>query len=245
MPLATTQGFVLGWSPYNEQDRLVTLFTKDKGTLRAIAPGSLKTGNRFASLFELFTEGEFHYYWQENRELITISRGETIHSYFRIVSNPGNIFYFYLMADVLLTFIPFHSSDPRLYKLLNSILTRSEENIAIDLLLLYFLAWTLRIEGLMFNPRMCSNCNMRNLEQVWVRSDFRGILCSDCRTNESLILSKEELSFIGWTEKNSPELLESWRDRIDIAKLIRFFTRKIEFHGECTLKSSRYLKEFA
>jgi len=51
MPLASTQGFVLGCTPHNEQDRLVYLYTQDKGIIRAIAPGSMKAKNRFGSLF--------------------------------------------------------------------------------------------------------------------------------------------------------------------------------------------------
>jgi recombinational DNA repair protein (RecF pathway) len=74
MPIAAAQAFVLGSSPLKEQDRLIHLLTLDRGILRAMAPGSLKFKNRFGSLFELFTEGEFHYYWQENKDLITISK---------------------------------------------------------------------------------------------------------------------------------------------------------------------------
>lgn len=244
MPLASTQAFVLGSSPFSEQDQLVHLLTIDRGILRAMAPGSLKVRNRFGSLFELFTEGEFHYYWQENRELITISKGEIIHSYFKIVSEPQNIFYFYLVADVFFKFIPYNHKDKRLYRLLHSILTHGEEGVEINLLLLYFLIWVLRIEGMMFNPQMCYNCYAQNIRQGWFKKDFRGILCQRCRTTEPLGLLGEELRFIKWTERHSPKELGIWKDKIDTTKMIRSFTKKIEYHGECTLKSSQYLVEF-
>jgi DNA repair protein RecO (recombination protein O) len=244
MPLASTRAFVLGSSPFSEQDRLVHLLTLERGILRAMAPGSLKARNRFGALFELFTEGEFHYYWQENRELITISRGEIIQSHFQIVSDPRNIFYFYLAADVLLKFIPYNHRDQRLYRLLNAILSHREEGVEINLLLLYFLIWVLRIEGMMFNPRICYNCYAKDLRQAWFKKDFRGILCPQCRTDESLELLGDELQYIMWTEKNSPKESAKWRDKIDTAKMIRAFSKKIEYHGECTLKSTRYLPEF-
>jgi DNA repair protein RecO (recombination protein O) len=244
MPIASTQAFILGNSPLKEQDRLVHLLTKDRGILRAMAPGSLKFKNRFGSLFELFTEGEFQYYWRESKDLITISKGEILHSYFNLVSDPRNIFYFYLTADVFLKFIPYNHKDNRLYRLLHSILTHRKEGVDMDLLLLYFLIWTLRIEGMMFNPLICYNCYTKNLNKAWFKLDFQGILCHRCKTTESIMLVKEELLFVNWTEKNSPKGLGEWREKIDTSKMIRAFTRKIEHHGECSLKSSQYLSEF-
>jgi len=244
MPLDSTQAFVLGGSPFGEQDRLIHLLTRDHGILKAMAPGSLKARNRFGSLFELFTEGEFHYYWQENRELITISKGEIVESYFSTVSDPQNIFYFYLIADVFLRFVPFNHSDNRLYRLLHSILIHRREGISMDLLLLYFLIWILRIEGMMFNPRICYNCFTKNIQQAWLKTDFRGILCRNCKTNEKRVLQKSGLDFIQWTQQNSPGGLDSWKTKIDTPGLIRDFTKKIEHHGECSLKSSQYLVEF-
>jgi len=244
MPTASTTAFVLGSSTFGEQDRLVHLLTSKKGIIKAVAPGSMKAKNRFGSLFELFTEGEFIYNWRENRDLITISKGEIIHSYFNTVSQPGNIFYFYLISDVFLQFVPARHKDDRLYRLLNAILTGREKNVDMTLLILYFLLWILRIEGMMFSPRTCHNCFEKNSGPAWLKTDFQGILCGNCRTDEKLILLPEELTFIKWTEGNAPDIPASWLQRIDTPKLIRTFTRKIEHHGECTIKSSHYLSEF-
>ena len=65
MPLASTQALILGSFPINEQDKLTQLLTTDRGILKAVAPGALKSNNRFGSLLELFTEGNFIYYWNE------------------------------------------------------------------------------------------------------------------------------------------------------------------------------------
>ena len=239
MPYATTQAFVLGGQPLKEQDQLVHLLTADRGILKAMAPGSKKVRNRFGSLFELFTEGEFVYYWQEDKEFITISKGEILESYFNIVSQPENIFYFYLMAEVLLKFVPYNHKDKRIYKLVHAILRSRAAGTAIEMILLYFLTWILRLEGMMFNPFICHNCYREKPERVWLRTDFRGILCARCRSNESLMLTADELLYIHWTKD-----LSLWKDKIDRAKMIRIFKRKIEYHGEFALNSSVYLPEF-
>jgi DNA repair protein RecO len=244
MPYTSTKAFVLGVMPLKEQDKLVHLLTADRGILKAMAPGSLKVRNRFGALFELFTEGDFVYYWREEKELITISKGEILNSYFFTVSRPENIFYFYLVAEVLLKFVPFQHKDKRVYRLLHTILENGAGGIEMDMLLLYFLIWILRIEGMMFNPWNCANCFRKKIDEAWLKNDFRGILCRSCKTNEQLFLNKEDLRYIRWTRENTPKDCALWQDKIDKAHLIRIFKRKIEYHGEFALKSSLYLEEF-
>ena len=244
MPQASTQALVLSTSPLNEQDKLVCLLTSSRGLLKAVAPGAAKMKNRFGSLLELFTAGEFIYYWKEEKELATLSKGEIKHSFFTVVSAAQNIFYFYLIAEIILKFVPLNQRDSRLYKLLLATLHGREKGLAMDWLLLYFLVWFLRSEGLLFNPARCANCSAAGLTRAWVRSDHRGLLCADCRTNERLSLNQEELAYIHWTKNHHPRDAEQWRNRFSPAVLMRLLVGQIEYHGELTLQSGRYLPEF-
>ena len=87
-------------------------------------------------------------------------------------------------------------------------------------------------------------CFEKDINRAWMRTDFRGILCPACRTNENLALAGDDLQFIRWTEKHAPRDLDVWKEKIDNAKLIRTFKQKIEHHGELSLKTSQYLSEF-
>jgi DNA repair protein RecO (recombination protein O) len=244
MPQASTLALVLSASPLNEQDKLVTLLTTDRGLLRAVAPGAAKIKNRFGSLLELFTEGEFQYYWREDRELVTLSKGEIKKSFFAVVSAAENIFYFYLLAEIALKSMQPDHCDTRVYNLLKAVLQARETGLAMDWLLLYSLVWLLRSEGLLFNPRRCSNCGAGGLDRAWVRSDYRGLLCSACRSGEPLALDREELDYIAWTANHAPERSASWAGRFAPAGLIRIMTGKIEYHGQFSLQARRYLHEF-
>ncbi len=244
MPQSSTLALVLTAAPLNEQDKLVSLLTAEHGLLKAVAPGAAKLKNRFGSLLELFTEGEFHYYWREDRELVTLSKGEIKTSFFPVVSAAENVFYCYLLAEIVLRFMQPNHGDTRIYNLLLAVLHGREKGQAMDWLLLYFLVWLLRSEGLLFNPRRCSNCGSGELERAWLRSDYRGLLCPACRTGERLALGRDELGFIAWTATHAPELCTAWAGRFAPAGLIRILTGKIEYHGEFTLQSRRYLPEF-
>ena len=244
MPQASTSALVLSTTPLNEQDKLVYLLTSSRGLLKAVAPGAAKIKNRFGSLLELFTAGDFFYYWNEEKELATLSKGEIKQSFFSVVSAAENIFYFYLIAEIVLKFIPLNQRDSRIYKLLLAVLNGRENKLAMDWLLLYFLVWFLRSEGLLFNPSNCSNCSTGGLTRAWVRSDYRGLLCSRCKTNERLSLSREELAYMNWTTNHYPQDSEAWAGRFLPATMLRLLVGKIEYHGEFSLQSSRYLPEF-
>jgi DNA repair protein RecO (recombination protein O) len=243
MPQKQTKAIVLGSSPLREQDKLVVLLTEENGIVSAVAPGASKYKNRFGSVFELFTEGDFIYYEKETKELVTISRGDIITSNFFTVADSRVIFYFYLIAEVIRRFLPRKYNSKRVYNLIRSILESSTKTIPLLDLLLYFLVWILRIEGVLFRIGVCSNCLSKNLREVYVRDDFRGVLCGDCRSNEKICLSAGELRFVDWTKNNPSGSLIKFKPEIDRKKMVRLFVKMIEFHAEISLKTTSYFPE--
>ncbi len=244
MPQSSTPALVLAVSPLNEQDKLVTLLTAEQGLLKAVAPGAARMKNRFGSLLEPFTDGDFHYYWREDRELATLSKGEIRHSFFPVVSGAGDLFSFFFLAEITLRFLQPGQRDTRIYKLLLAVLGARERGVASDWLLPYFMTWLLRSEGLLFHPRRCVSCGRRGLERGWLRSDFRGLLCGDCRRDEPWSLAQEELEFVAWTAVHPPAACPAWSGRFDPRGLTRVLTAKVEHHGEFTVRSRRYLPAF-
>lgn len=245
MPLDSARAFSLGASPLNEQDKLVHLLTETKGILRGVAPGSLKGKNRFGPIFELFTEGDYLFYRKEEKDLVTISKGDIVKSYFDMVSDPSNVFYFYFISEIITKFVQSDFRTRRVYNLVKTILENRERGEDIRMLILYFMIWILRIEGMMFDTEFCYSCFNRGLSRAWIKDDFRGILCVKCRNGENTVLESPELNFIKWTEKNSAEGLNKWIKNIPIKKLFLIFRNKIEYHGEISVRSSGYLKEFS
>lgn len=244
MPLENSRGFILGSKQLNDQDKIVSILTKDRGIINAVAPGALKNSNRFGSMLELFTEVNFFYYSKEGRDLVTFSKGDILKSYFDTVSDPKRIFYFFFIDEMIEKFIPTEFKAKRLYKLISSILMSSESGISPDKLLLYFIIWFLNIEGVMFTPKLCYSCFKKELSTSWVKNDYSGTICSACRTNEKILLKKIDLEFIEWTGKNPPEKLDEWENDLLFSRLLPIFKNKTEFHGEMKLKSALYLKEF-
>jgi len=243
MPLSSVSALVLQASPLNEQDKWVMLLTQKGSILKGVAPGACRIRNRFGSLLELFTCGRFFYYWKEDREMVTISKADLGHSFFPVVAQAENIFYFYLQAEILIKFVPWRSGDERLYSLTLSLLKSAEAGRPAADLLLYFLVWICHIEGVLFNPSACVSCGAR-LSEGWSRSDFKGVLCRRCRRDEKNYFSVADLDLVRAILSHAPERIAEQAMAVDNGKLLRFFTRKIEYHGEFSLRTLQYLKEF-
>jgi len=243
MPLESAKAIVLSSHVFNEQDKIVQILTENSGIIKLVAHGSSKRKNRFGSLLELFTVGEFFFYTKEERELSTLSRGEILISYFDTVSESARIFHFYLIAEIILKFIPKNFNTERIYKLLNSILKSSSDGEDMKHILVYFMIWVLKIEGIMFESRKCYKCSSLDLTEAWVMQDFRGILCRLCRRGELVSIGSESINFIEWSKKNNVSKKYNNLTPEYCRELFQILKNKIEYHGEITLNSSRYLSD--
>ncbi len=243
MPLESEEALVIGSYIFKEQDKIVHLLTSCNGIQKIVAPGSSRGKNRFGSLLELFTEGEFFFYRKEDRELATLSKGDLITSYFETVSDPGRIFYFYLIAEIVMRFVPANFNTERIYKLIKSVLNSSMEGTEMKYLIIYFMVWILRIEGMMFEVGKCSKCNSRNNEKIWVAQDFRGVVCEKCRKGEDLLLRRAGVDFIEWTKRKGTSEIFKTLSSEEYRHIFQILKNKIEYHGEFNLNTSRYLTE--
>ena len=76
MSLYRDRGVVLRTYKLGEADRIVVLFTRDRGKVRAVAKGVRKTSSRFGSRLEPMSHVSLQLY--EGRDLDTITQAESL-----------------------------------------------------------------------------------------------------------------------------------------------------------------------
>lgn len=79
------EGIVIRSTNLGEQDRLVTLFTRERGKIKALAKGARKVGNRFGASLDVFNLSEFMFYSGVGMPIIT--QGEIKVSYRALASS--------------------------------------------------------------------------------------------------------------------------------------------------------------
>lgn len=120
-----TEAICLAAERYKESSKLVTLFSRDSGTLRVVARGARRPKSRFGAALERFAVLGATFYWHENRTVYTLSDAELVRSFPGLALVPAR----FLAAEQVIEFLlrtgrphdpahaPFHEDTGQLYRL--------------------------------------------------------------------------------------------------------------------------------
>lgn len=222
MPIKEDEGIVLRTQKLKEIDKIVTIFSRENGVVKGIAKGALKFNNRFGSSLEPLSHIKFIYYEREGRELFIIKTAELINSYFEIQKNPKIFNGFSQMIELLEEFVPQRVKEEKIFRLLNACLSATSMGIEIDLILLYFKFWLLKISGFLPELSRCKKC--RKEGGGFLSPSMDGIYCEDCAKLKTMEVISTTGKFVQFISKNPPANLKDFpiqeNERIKIENLI-------------------------
>lgn len=208
MPIKEDEGIVLRSIRVKEIDKIVSIFSREHGIVRGIAKGALKFNNRFGSSLEPLSHIKFIYYEREGRELFIIKTAELIKSYFEIQRNPKIFNGFSQMIELLEEFVPQKVKEEKIFRLLNACLSATSIGIEIELILLYFKFWLLKISGLLPDLTKCKNCKREG--GGFLSPSMDGIYCGECAKLKTMEVSNLTGKFVHFISKNPPANLKDF-----------------------------------
>ena len=245
MPLEQSEGFILRTYNIGEQDKIVVLFSRDKGLFKGVAKGARKFGNRFGSSLEPLSHVRMFYYEKAGKELVTINNSDLLESFFDIQKDLKTSYTLSYFSELIDAFFPARSKDEVLFRLLRSSLLSLQKGADVDFISLYFEAWILKISGILPDFKYCKMCRKVSNETHWLSHKKDGILCSRCVSGKQIVIPPNFNDFLNWIKKNpppndsssfvpfSPELL------LSIRKILRSIA---VFHMERVPKSLRFIE---
>jgi len=243
MPLEQSEGFILRTYNIGEQDKIVLLFSKDKGLFKGVAKGARKFGNRFGSSLEPLSHVRMFYYEKEGKELVTINNSDLLESFFDIQKDLKTSYTLSYFAELINAFFPARSKDDVLFRLLQSTLLSLQSGADIDFTSLYFEAWFLKISGILPDFKRCKKCRRVSDEKHWLSHKKDGILCSRCVSEKKIEVPADFNAFMSWIKKNPPPKDSSVPFSPELLKSIRKILRSIViFHMERVPKSLRFIE---
>jgi DNA repair protein RecO (recombination protein O) len=182
MPLVETESLVLKSYNLAEADRIVVFFTRDHGVVRGVAKGAKRLKSRFGSGLEPFSTVNLEYFQKEDRELVSIQRVDLVRSCFAAASDHAFLETFSYIADLLISFVPPHDPNERLYRMVKACIeTGSDRSIDLAIIRLYFELWLLRLGGYLPDWNSCGNCKRDFTvdETGFLKSDMH-VFCASC-----------------------------------------------------------------
>ena len=227
------EGIVLKTIKLGEADRIVTLFTRYHGKVRAVAKGIRKTKSRFGGRLEPFTRVQLMIY-RGRRDLDTITSADIVTSFHEVRDDYERLTAASALVELVEKITPDRERALPTYALLLSGLTALAEDRGVSVLPA-FVVKLLSISG--FHPQLssCAGCGADS-GLVGFSPEIGGALCSDCwaedpqafRLGEDRLVLLSHLLSADFGERAEPPVV------IEITDALR---RYAEYHLERPLRS--------
>lgn len=196
MAQVVTKGLVIREQPYQESDKIITIFTEQEGKQKAIARGARRSKNSLAAATQLFAYSEFVYYPGKN--FASISSASLIESFYPLRQDMKKMALGSYVLELLNSLFDFYQGNPSLMKVANHLLYYLSEGMALDdrTLIAGFQLKAARIQGIKPLLNQCAYC--RGEEDLqYFNIECGGAVCRNC-SNEK-----------GYTYKLLPDQLET------------------------------------
>lgn len=171
---------VLRHADWGEADRLLTLFTREQGMVRALAKGARKVTSRKAGHLQPFTHVTLQL--AKGRDLLIVTQAETVNAFLPLRDDLVKTVHAAYVIELLLKFsYENEGANPSIFKLLVETLNRIEKEKDAWLPIRYYEMRLLDAVG--FRPRLfeCANCGREiQPEDQYFSFSAGGVICPRC-----------------------------------------------------------------
>jgi DNA repair protein RecO (recombination protein O) len=248
MPLRETEAIVLRTYRLGEADKIISLFTRQFGRLRAAATGAQRPKSRYGGTLEPLSYVRLWLFERENRDLVRLNSAELLESFFDMQKEYRRQVAAQYVAEVSERLLPEREVNERAFRLTLAVLRALKRSAEIDRPLLYFNYWLLRLGGFLPDLERCFVCG-RELNDEWsfYGRGTEGALCVACQKSQPGA-SRRKISAkalaLARVMRESP--LDRWLAETppaETGEARRFFEELVETHAEKKLVTRELLAE--
>lgn len=240
-----TKGVVIRQTKYSEADKILTIFTKERGKIQAIAKGSRRPKSPLMGSTEVFCYSEFLMY--NGKGLYNVNQGQIIDSFYSLREDIYKLSYATFILELIDSSVVEEEANDILFELLiKTLKTLTDMKDNYRKLLLAFQIKYISFIG--FRPQLvdCANCGSEIKSMVKFDLLEGGVVCDDCFTNDinQLNVSRKLINIMkvllyakleDLEELSIPEVEEKKIEEV----LIKYITSHIE---KKRFKSLEFLK---
>ena len=240
-----TEAVILRRRNWGEADRILTLFTPQRGKLRVRAVGVRKPGSRKAGHVELFHRARL--LLAKGRDFDILTQAETVDAFARLRDDLAGSAAATYLVELLDRLFPEEVENPEAYRLI----VRSLEELAgggnPSRMLRCYDVKLLDCAGYRPELACCTICRKPiQPEDQFFSPASGGAVCPRCadRAEDKLPISLAALRVLRGIQRSALEdALKLPASPATLAELDRVLQRYIQYFVEIPLRSRRYLKE--
>ncbi|MDD5703281.1 MAG: DNA repair protein RecO [Dehalococcoidales bacterium] len=238
-----TEAIIIKKIKLGEADRILTLYTPDRGKIEGVAKGVRRPKSKMAGHLEMLTYSQVR--MARGRNLDTIIGSQTIDSFLPLKNDLWLTSYGLYAAELVNQFTPMHVSTPALFNLLVETLRRLSRAENIDLTLRYFEIHLLDLVGYRPQLQECVACKveLRPVVNVFC-SNAGGILCPNCKYEypASFPMSVDALKVLRLFQKSSFDVVPRLKISPELSREIKnALASYIRYLLEREVKSATWL----
>jgi DNA repair protein RecO (recombination protein O) len=240
-----TEAVILRHSDWGEADRLLWLYSRELGKVRAIAKGVRKMRSRKAGHLEPFTHAIL--LLARGRDLLIVTQADTVEAYLPLRQDLLKLGYAAYVVELLDRFTYEEDENQALYRLLTDTLTRLNDGLDAMLVVRYYEICLLDLLG--YRPQLftCVNCGetIQPVDQFFSIS-AGGVLCPKCgpRIPDSLPVTMNELRFLRHFQRSTfKEACRARPTEAENRQLERLMQRYVTFILERKLNTPAFIQQ--
>jgi DNA repair protein RecO (recombination protein O) len=211
---------VLRHADWGEADRLLTLYTREQGMVRAVAKGVRKMTSRKSGHLQPFTHITIQL--AKGRDLLIVTQVETVNAFLSLHDDLQKTSYAAYVVELLLRFsYEEEGGNPTIFRLLTETLDRLEKEEDSWLAIRYYEMRLLDAVG--FRPHLfeCANCGREILaEDQFFSFTAGGVICPRCGQGlpNLMKISIETLKYLRHFQRSSYKDASRARPTLEVQK---------------------------
>jgi len=245
MPVHNAEAIVLRHYSLSDSDRIIVLFSREFGKIRAVAKGAKKPRNRLSGSLEPLTHIRLVFWEQEGRELSKIQQTEFIHAYLGKNPDLRKMAAFSYFAELANELVQDNQPNHALFRLFLATLKAGDSRPVSEALIRYYEVWCLKLSGLFPDYAYCSNCGKCVKDDIffaWIQAGQAQ--CPDCSGGQGVEVGAPASRALSLMMTMAPgKFISESLGSEATQNLERLLQRLLDMHLEKKLKSVQILKE--
>lgn len=179
---------VINLKSYNisEADKIIVMYSKEKGLIKGVAKGIKKTTSKLGGRMDMLVANRLML--NKGKTLDTICQAEALNTFFSLRNDMNKLFYAMYCSEIVANFgIENDPNSEEIYNLFYTFLdkistakTKEETMLSV----LRFQLKIMHITGYTLELHDCVKCMKEpNSEEIYFAIEQGGILCKDCATD--------------------------------------------------------------
>jgi len=239
-----TEAIVLGQHSFGEADKVVTLYTKEFGKLKAVARGVRRIKSKFGSSMELFSHNQLMLHMPRKRDLYLITGSNIIRTHKELRENLDSFITASCVAELVDKLTEPEEPNRHLFSLILETFRQIPKQDR-DIIIAIFVTKFLVNAGYKLNLEKCVLCEtpISLTEQKKLSIQHGGILCPKCQSRDVQAIDVTALA-VNYL-KNFEIVNLAKVEKIDIdASVKKELKRMVDFYLSYHLHSRLKTEEF-